>query len=120
MTETPPSDPQALRAEIDQTRADLGETVEALAAKTDVKARAKQAASEATDTIEHSVRAALDHATNVATTVADDARSTVAGVRESASEVDVHAAVRNPLTVGAIAIGIATAVVVYLAVRRRS
>jgi cobalamin biosynthesis Mg chelatase CobN len=32
----------ALRAEIKQTRAELGETVQALAAKTDVKARAKE------------------------------------------------------------------------------
>jgi Protein of unknown function (DUF3618) len=118
VTETPPSDPQALRAEIEQTRTDLGETVEALAAKTDVKARATLAASEATDTIEHSVRATRDHATNVATTVADDARSTIAGVRESAGDVDMPAVVRNPLMAAAIAIGIA--VVVYLAVRRRS
>lgn len=120
MTETPPSDPQAVRAKIEQTRADLGETVEALAATTDVKARAKHAASEATDTIEHSVRAARDHATNVAMTVADDARATVASVRESAGDVDVPAVVRNPLTAAAVAIGIATAVVVYLGVRRRS
>ncbi len=34
--------PQQLREEIEQTRTDLGGTVEALAAKTDVKARAKQ------------------------------------------------------------------------------
>ena len=34
-------DVQALRDEIKQTRADLGETVQALAAKADVKARAK-------------------------------------------------------------------------------
>jgi hypothetical protein len=40
-------DPQQLRAEIEQTRADLGETVQALAAKTDVKARAKGAAADA-------------------------------------------------------------------------
>jgi hypothetical protein len=35
-------DVEALRAEIRQTRADLGETVQALAAKADVKARAKE------------------------------------------------------------------------------
>ncbi|MFC7533257.1 DUF3618 domain-containing protein [Actinoplanes sp. GCM10030250] len=37
-----PSDPRQLRDEIEQTRADLGTTVEALAAKTDVKTRAKR------------------------------------------------------------------------------
>ncbi|MFI6134227.1 DUF3618 domain-containing protein [Micromonospora sp. NPDC051141] len=41
MSERTPTEPQQLRAEIAQTRADLGDTVEALAAKTDVKARAK-------------------------------------------------------------------------------
>ena len=39
----PPSDPQALRAEIARTRADLGETIEALAAKTRLTARARTA-----------------------------------------------------------------------------
>ena len=34
-------DTEALRAEIRQTRADLGETVQALAAKADVKARVR-------------------------------------------------------------------------------
>ena len=36
-----PDSPEALRAEIDETREQLGDTVEALAAKTDVKARAE-------------------------------------------------------------------------------
>jgi hypothetical protein len=35
-------DVEALRAEIKQTRSELGETVQALAAKADVKARAKE------------------------------------------------------------------------------
>ena len=38
--------PEQLRAEIDDTRADLGDTVEALAAKTDVKTRAREKADE--------------------------------------------------------------------------
>jgi hypothetical protein len=37
-----PADPAQLRAEIERTRRDLGDTVAALAGKTDVKARAKQ------------------------------------------------------------------------------
>jgi hypothetical protein len=36
-----PDDPEELREQIEQTRAELGDTVEALAAKADVKARAK-------------------------------------------------------------------------------
>ena len=38
--------PEQLRAEIEETREDLGDTVEALAAKTDVKARARERADE--------------------------------------------------------------------------
>ena len=43
-TATPAPKPtiEELRAEIKQTRADLGETVQALAAKADVKTRAKE------------------------------------------------------------------------------
>jgi hypothetical protein len=37
-----PTEPEALRAEIARTRMDLGETVSALAAKVDVKARAQE------------------------------------------------------------------------------
>ena len=38
--------PEQLRTEIDETREDLGDTVEALAAKTDVKTRARERADE--------------------------------------------------------------------------
>lgn len=46
MTDTPPRTgeertPEEIRREIDQTREELGDTVEALAAKTDVKAQVK-------------------------------------------------------------------------------
>ena len=37
-----PADPEQIRAEIEDTRRELGETVAALSAKTDVKAQAKQ------------------------------------------------------------------------------
>ena len=42
----PPEDPVQLRAEIERTRQDLGDTVAALAEKTDVKARTKEKVSE--------------------------------------------------------------------------
>jgi ElaB/YqjD/DUF883 family membrane-anchored ribosome-binding protein len=38
----PSSDPDELRGQIEETRADLGDTVEALAAKADVKAQVKE------------------------------------------------------------------------------
>ena len=43
-----PTDPEQLRAEIAETRAELGATVEALAAKVDVKTRAKNTITDAT------------------------------------------------------------------------
>jgi hypothetical protein len=52
----PPTEPEALRKEIEQTRAELGETVEALAAKADVKARAH----EAVDDAKQRARGAMD------------------------------------------------------------
>jgi len=45
------SDPDQIRAEIEQTREELGETVAALSAKTDVKARAKERIEETKATI---------------------------------------------------------------------
>jgi ElaB/YqjD/DUF883 family membrane-anchored ribosome-binding protein len=43
--------PQALREEIERTRRDLGDTVAALAEKTDVKARAKEKVTEVRETV---------------------------------------------------------------------
>ena len=43
----PPDDQQALQAEIERTRGELGDTVEALFAKADVKARARAKAAQA-------------------------------------------------------------------------
>lgn len=45
---TSPDDPQQLAKEIERTRARLGETVEALAAKADVKARTQDKARQLT------------------------------------------------------------------------
>ena len=43
--------PEQVRQEIEQTRAELGDTVAALSEKTDVKAQAKRAVTEARDTV---------------------------------------------------------------------
>jgi hypothetical protein len=43
---TPPQTPEALEADIERTRQELGETIEALVAKTDVKARVQHRATE--------------------------------------------------------------------------
>jgi hypothetical protein len=46
-----PRDADEMREQIDATRADLGDTVEALAGKADIKARAKQSAQQARDKV---------------------------------------------------------------------
>ena len=46
-----PDDPRELRAEIERTRQDLGETVAALAEKTDVKSRAREKVAEVRHTV---------------------------------------------------------------------
>jgi hypothetical protein len=46
----------ALRDDIERTRAELGETVQALAAKTDVKARVRESAAHGADVVKESVR----------------------------------------------------------------
>ena len=45
---TPPKSAEALTEDIERTRQELGETIEALVAKTDVKARVQRSAAEAT------------------------------------------------------------------------
>ena len=52
----PPEDPGALRADIERTRLDLGDTVAALAEKTDVKARAKEKVAEVRHNVDREAR----------------------------------------------------------------
>ena len=53
----PPSDdPDAIRADIERTRDELGDSVEALAAKADVKARAQQKLAEAKGRARHAAQ----------------------------------------------------------------
>jgi Protein of unknown function (DUF3618) len=121
MTETP-TDPGELRAEIAATRADLGQTIEALSAKTDVKARAKGAASDAVEQTKEKVRAVRVEAGQVAANVGDRVRSGTTSVRDSVTDVDVPAAVRKS-TFPAAAIALAAAIVgviMHLVRRRRS
>jgi hypothetical protein len=53
-------DSDALRAEIRRTRAELGETVQALAARADVKARAKESVSQAKERVRERAAHAVD------------------------------------------------------------
>ena len=72
MTET--RSPDQIRAEIADTRTELSNTVAALAAKTDVKARTKEAVAETTD---HVKQAAADAVDQVKQTASEQARNPV-------------------------------------------
>jgi vacuolar-type H+-ATPase subunit E/Vma4 len=63
-------DPQQLEAEIERTRERLGETVEALAAKADVKARAQQKATEMAGRLQSKANQAKQQITQRPVTVA--------------------------------------------------
>jgi hypothetical protein len=100
------TDPETLRRRIEQTRDDLAETVEALAAKTDVKARASHAALDAAGTVTGEIRAAER-------AVATRYRDVASLVRRTARRVGA-----SPRRAGVILAG-AAALLVALAVRRR-
>ena len=59
---TPPQSAEALTAEIEKTRQELGETVEALAAKADVKARAHHRATEVAGNLRGKARTTVEKA----------------------------------------------------------
>jgi Protein of unknown function (DUF3618) len=95
-TEQQTRDPQEIRDDIEQTRTELGETVETLAHKADVKAQAKakvdevkgKAGDKRDETVERVKRAAPDSAGQAASTVAGKAREN-----------------RTPLVVAGVALG---------------
>lgn len=108
MTQQTPSDPQQLRDEIEQTRADLADTVAALSAKTNVTARAKEAAAgvgaEAADLAGVAVRRV---------------KSSAVAARASVTDGDLLGAARRPVPIAVIAGAAVLAVVVVYIVRRR-
>ena len=99
-----PDSPEALRAEIDETREQLGDTVEALAAKTDVKARAE----DRVEGIKQDARAKADQVKEKVTSVTPES------ARQSGGEL-VAKAKANPLPIAG-----AAALVLAFAIGRRS
>jgi hypothetical protein len=83
----PPDDIQELRQEIAQTREDLGETVEQLAAKTDVKARAQHQAAK----VAGKVKATAGHARAQAAASAGNARDQLAAKTGDTGEMALSA-----------------------------
>jgi hypothetical protein len=75
---------EALAGEIEHTREQLGETVEALAAKADVKGRAQNRATEVKENLRGKARAAKDKVTEQAGELREEAAAKTARAKESA------------------------------------
>lgn len=88
-------DPRAIREEIEQTRAEMGDTVEAIGYKTDVKSRAKESVQEKVDGVRERI-------TGVTSSVSDASPST--GDVEQGAQRAVSVAQSNPLGLGLAAI----------------
>src|SRR3954466_13569991 len=91
-------DPRAIRTEIEETRERMGDTVDALAYKADVKTRAKESVSDKVDSLKSKVTGAKD-------SVADATRG--GGDVKHHAKRTVGIAQENPLglAVGAVAVG---------------
>lgn len=120
-------DVEALRTEIAQTRAELGETVQALAAKADVKARAKEQVEQTKQKVKAQAAEAGQRARDAAAvasgrvrTVADQAtdKARESGALEKAEQA--RAQVRNSgVPVPLVLAGVAALIGVILIVRGR-
>jgi len=105
-------DPDRIRADIEQTRAELGDSVDALAAKADVKARAKDTAEAAKDRAKAAAEAAKDRAKAAAEAAGERAKETTEQVRETVR--------RRPAPVAAALAGVAAVIGAVVFVRRRA
>ena len=77
-------DPSEIRQEIEATRERMGDTVEALAYKTDVPARAKDAVHDRVESVKHAVSDVVDTARTTLGGVAHSAQSKVADLSDDA------------------------------------
>src|ERR671916_1150234 len=91
-------DPDAIRAQIEQTRGEMGETIDAIGYKTDVKSRAKESVTEKTDAIKSKVGGVMGRA--------NEATPSTGEVKQGAQQA-VSVAQENPLglAIGAVAAG---------------
>lgn len=87
----PPDDPQGLQQEIERTREHLGETVEALMAKADVKARAQDEAGRLIGRLKARVVEVRQQAVARATRARREVADKAAGTRQQATAQGRHA-----------------------------
>jgi len=81
------SDRETIRHEIDRTRERVEDTVEALAYKTDVPARTKDAVNDRVESVKQGVARAVGAATNTVTAVAGGATQRLAGAGETVTSL---------------------------------
>lgn len=91
-------DPSAIREEIEQTRAEMGDTVEAIGYKTDVKSRAKESVQEKVDGVRERITGVKDSVGDAAGRVGDATPST-GDVKQGAQRA-ATVAQANPLGLG--------------------
>ena len=98
-------DPDRIRAEIEQTRAEMGETVDALGYKTDVKARAKDSIQDKKESVMGVASSAKERLVGAGQTVGDATPDSEQVKRQARRAKSV--AQENPLglAVGAVAVG---------------
>ncbi|MFC3501821.1 DUF3618 domain-containing protein [Micromonospora sp. NPDC049366] len=111
MTGNGRGDTEALREEIRRTRVELGETMEALAAKADVKARLKESAEQARQRMRAQAAQRLARVRGQAAEVAGLARADVSQQRDMLR--------RSPVPWAAVAAGAVATMIVLLVVRGR-
>ncbi|MFE9193318.1 DUF3618 domain-containing protein [Micromonospora sp. NPDC007208] len=122
MTGNGTGDTEALREEIRRTRVELGETMEALAAKADVKARLKESAEQAKERMREQAAQTVARVRGQAARGAGKARAQAyeKGELVRAQAYDKGELVRrNPVPWAAIAAGAVATVVVLMIVRGR-
>ncbi|MBQ0992641.1 DUF3618 domain-containing protein [Micromonospora sp. PSH03] len=122
MTGNGTGDTEALREEIRRTRVELGETMEALAAKADVKARLKESAEQAKERMREQAAQTVARVRGQAARGAGMARAQAyeKGEMVRAQAYDKGELVRrNPVPWAAIAAGAVATVVVLMIVRGR-
>ncbi|MCX4473265.1 hypothetical protein C5N14_18325 [Micromonospora sp. MW-13] len=109
MTGNGTGDTEALREEIRRTRVELGETMEALAAKADVKARLRSSAEQAKGRMRK-------QAAQTVARVREQATQSAGAAREASS---AGAGLRGPVPWAAVAAGAVATMIVLLIVRGR-
>ena len=106
-----------LQADIERTRTQLGQTVEALSDKLDVKAQAKQKAADTRDRLASKTQEAKGRAADTTQTL----RSKAAEVRSKVADAatDDQGSIRPAVPLAGIAIAVAVAIGIVLRMRRR-